>query len=181
MRRIISRISIRSTSSVKELPDSFIQNLEDHLTTHFASLSKKGKDHANEDRVLMLQQLSDTLPSTSSSSLSTTDSEEESKVSEDDVLTESNPPISKDGEFPVPKVQLVAVFDGHGGDECVDFLTESLAPALRKCARQARCQQFKDLMFVLPEAFLSLDREFYHHEPDSGAGACGVVILVHEL
>jgi serine/threonine protein phosphatase PrpC len=96
-----------------------------------------------------------------------------------------------------------AVFDGHGGDECSDYLTETLPhhvrqgmlaekDALRTAVEQSRLAQRPDqpedaaselMRKILKAAFLKTDKEFItpKNAPQSGSTAATVLLFGRRL
>lgn len=79
-------------------------------------------------------------------------------------------------------ISLFAIFDGHGGDQCVNFICENLVDKIKEWTPML--DEAGDLnqmvKILMNKTFFQLDYEFYKKYPDKSmtCGATGLVMLV---
>jgi protein phosphatase 2C family protein 2/3 len=173
MLRAFSRISTRSSAlkqkedvgATKESHKSSPAANEDHsnansdIVLNFSAKSRKGRNHANEDRVTILKDMA---------GLSG--------------LSEISEPTERRGsefDFQLCDVSYLAAFDGHGGEACADWMSRNLHRHIAKCIEDAHYETFYDIKFCLADAFKAADEEFCAMNHRETSGSCGVVALIY--
>jgi len=133
------------------------KNLPVERRVDMGAFSRSGdlKVHPNEDRAVVLQSI----------------------MTPDQITEDASD--SSNGSLDLNEVSYLAVFDGHCGQECAQFMANHLHEHIVNFARSASCNSFQDLKFILGDAFKAADEEFSMLHDKSIAGSCGVVALIH--
>lgn len=138
----------------------------------FATTTRKGKMHANEDRAVIIRRF----PS--------------GETQEKKDLSPPPSPAStglgtgqQAGKLQLSNMKYIAVFDGHGGSQCAVYMREHLHEHILLSVTNdngtVKCDKFQDLRFYIPDAFKAADDEFCELYPNNTSGSCGVVALIH--
>ncbi len=80
------------------------------------------------------------------------------------------------------KVSLFCVIDGHGGDQCANFVQSQLTATLNSCFLQINVADLQTNAFgtileqVTNQAYLALDKNYYDSYPEISKNAGAVVV-----
>jgi serine/threonine protein phosphatase PrpC len=81
-------------------------------------------------------------------------------------------------------ISLFAVFDGHGGPECMEYVRDNLIEKIKAWSKLLdEAGDLNEMIKILMnKTFFELDYEFYQKYPDLSqtCGATGIVMLIIE-
>lgn len=169
------RNSLRSLKTAESTPNqngvTFARSgTAENSYLDIAYATKKGGHTLNEDRVVVLPYL------VSASVLAESLNGEAEKASTTLGATDSEAGATT--KLDLSKVTYLAVFDGHGGHECAEFLSHNLQDYIARMAISANCKTLEDIRFILSDAFKQADEDFVAKHTGNSSGACGAVALI---
>ena len=167
LKKTLSRLSFRVGSSLDEQSqtDSVRSSVSVGSTqSTSATHSKAGKQHSlNEDRAVSYENLAEFVDESSVEPV-------REFLEDQDVF--GNP----EKAFPVlDQLQYHAVFDGHGGSRCSEFLATHLHAYIAELGSKSK--SYSDLKSVLADAFKEADEGFKEQYSKDTSGSCAIVAL----
>jgi len=81
------------------------------------------------------------------------------------------------------RVLLTAVFDGHRGDACSEFMASNLQKLVAMVASESAFTNFQELCSssIIPNAISFCESMFQDQNAESCAGSSAVIALVYEI
>ena len=164
--RMGSKEKLRSRTGSKESMGSETSSVVGSTTVRLGKASKQGTNHANEDRVVAMDSLSDLL-------------DEEVMA-----MSEALEMFALDGKLAaepfMDSVLLAAVFDGHGGATCSEFLARELQVVLARSLDKHKVTDMDKAGEILAQTFGTLEEDFLKEAVKTmdTSGACAVTALV---
>lgn len=132
------------------------------LAARVGAFSKEGKGHSTEDRYFICDDLMSI----------------QSKSKDETHGSENNAASSTSINETMPSA-LVAVYDGHGGPECAEFLANNLHLCLAENVRNNPSNVTK----AIQSTFEAMENQFLSHAREKGivSGSCAAIALINEL
>lgn len=161
MFKIASRSMMRTGSKESNISD--MSATHEDFIIKIGKATKTGTMHANEDRCVVLETLTDLFD------------EEVISVSE---MLEFD--LKSSGDF-LEKVVYVGVFDGHGGSGCSSYVAKNLHMKIAKLSEQANISTMdEECKKMLSKAFMEVDQDFaqYAKPTNDTSGCCAAAALI---
>jgi len=142
----------------------------------FGNFSKTGKHHANEDVVVEAISLGDALKEAQDQALTW------SYLQTDLETAETTSAGMFEELLNLDEVMFTAVYDGHGGSACSQFLKERLHTTIATLAHNGKFPSFDALCAssVIQDSFKICENAYRMDCSETHCGSCAIITLVHE-